>query len=143
MKQLLFSAFLISLVSTSGCKKSKDDGPLEIVSGKENVPFSLKKGQRAKIDGSGNQVQITLTNLSTCIINGFALGTGFVYVTVTQGASSEELKIIVPKCSFQQGDSLSSATTQIGKRIVVNAVQYKESETFGVVNGIGATLTVK
>ena len=143
MKQLLFSAFLISLVSTSGCKKSKDDGPLEIVSGKENVPFSLKKGQQAKIGGSGNQVQITLTNLSTCITNGVALGTGFVYVTVSKGGSSEELKITIPQCNFQQGDSLNSVTTQIGKRIIINAVQYEKGETFGIVNGVGATLTVK
>lgn len=144
MKQLLIFAIFTSSVVAFSCNKSKDDGPLEIISGKQNVPFTLKNGQQANIEAGGTQLQVRLTNLSSCVTNGVALGTGYIDVTVVQGAINEDLTIAIPKCNFQQSDSLTSVVTKAGKTLTVNAVQYENTAgTADIVKGLGATLTLK
>lgn len=137
----LSAIWLLLSVGVGGCTKSKDNSPLGTISGKSNTPFSLKTGQLARISTPVNDVQLTLTSIENCINNGVAIGTSSLTLHVTDGATSEDIKITIPKCSYQQGDSLAGVTTKANKIIVVNSVQYEN--TIGSAKGLSAKLTVK
>lgn len=141
MKNVALLAILCLGVSANSCKKSADEAPLLDVYSQANEPFYLKEKQSARIETSGNVIQMTLLDLGDCRNDGYMVGTSTMDIHVAQGPESENIRIILPNCSNQKGDSLATARTKNGSTILVNAIEYENK--IGAAKGLKAKLTIK